>query len=322
VSSGTDAVTEVVATSREAEGSGAVSRRYYEIGGLTVQVESDLPIADDTFHPKFKTFEVDGPGADAIVVRHHFGAQRPDEDALGRVVYDDAPWTIYRSPSGFTYLISVSGHEAESIVVANPDHSVIDVFNGPFGEELYRAGGLTALTLMTTDQIVLARALAERRACFVHSCGAIVDGRGLLFVGHSGAGKSTMMSLLEAEGTALCDDRNIVRVWDDGVRVHGCWSHGEVPVVSAASGPLAAVLFLRQADTNRLVPLASSRDVLGRLVPCVIKPLVTADWWERTLDVVERVVDDVPCYVAEFDQSGAIVPLLRGLSGVGPTGRA
>jgi hypothetical protein len=320
---GTDAATEVVATSAsEVDRGGAVSRRYYEIGGLTVQVESDLPITDDTFHAKFRTFQVDGPGADTIVVRHHFGSGRPDAGELGRVLYEDRPWTIYGSPGGFTYVMSTGQSEAESIVVASTDHSSIDVFNGAESEELYRAGGVTALTLMTTDQIVLARAFAERRACFLHSCGVVVDGRGLLFVGHSGAGKSTMMSLLASEGEALCDDRNIVRVWDDGVRVHGCWSHGEVPVVSSASAPLGAVLFLSQADANRLVPLKGGRAVLGNLLPCVIKPLVTADWWERTLDVIERVVDDVPCYVAEFDRSGAIVPLLRGLTAAGPAGRA
>ena len=209
----TDAATEVVATSAsEAGGSGAVSRRYYEIGGLTVQVESDLPIADDTFHAKFRSFEVDGPGADTIVVRHHFGPRPFDEGGLGRVLYRDSPWTIYSAPTGFTYVMSSGGNEAESIVVANAGHTSIEVFNGPVGEELYRAGGANALTLMTTDQIVLARALAERRACFLHSCGVIIDGRGLLFVGHSGAGKSTMMSLLRSTGTALCDDRNIVRV--------------------------------------------------------------------------------------------------------------
>ena len=35
-----------------------------EIAGLTVQVEADLPITDQTFADKFKQFEVDGPGSD------------------------------------------------------------------------------------------------------------------------------------------------------------------------------------------------------------------------------------------------------------------
>ncbi len=289
-------------------------RRFYGIAGLTVQVESDLPITDTTFEPKFAVFEVDEAGPDTIVVRHHFGLPAVDEHRLGHEVYRRQPWVIYRSPEQVTYLMGgPAADDRECVVLASVDHTVIDVFNGEQREERFRDGGVNALTMMPTDQIVLARVLADRRACFLHSCGVIVDGRGLLFVGHSEAGKSTMMTMLASEGEALCDDRNIVRIWDDDVRVHGCWSHGEVPVVSAASAPLAAVLFLRKAAGNHIAPLVASEEILGHLLPCVIKPLVTADWWERTLDVVEHIVRDVPCFVVEFDKSGAVVPLLRDL---------
>lgn len=302
----------VATSSNEGHNEVAAGRRFYGIAGLTVQVESDLPISDTTFEPKFAAFEVAGPGPDTIVVRQHFGLPAVDESVLGREVYRRTPWVIYRSEARFTYVMGPDD-DRECVVVANADHTAIEVFNSERREESYRQGGVNALTLMPTDQIVLARVLADRRACFLHSCGVVIDGRGLLFVGHSGAGKSTMMNLLAAQSQALCDDRNIVRIWDDAVRVHGCWSHGEVPIVSAASAPLAAVLFLRQATTNRVVPLAEGEDILRQLLPCVIKPLVTADWWERTLDVVEGIVKDVPCYVVEFDRSGAVVALLRDL---------
>jgi hypothetical protein len=305
-------------------------RRFYEVGGLTVQVESDLPIVDDTFEPKFAAFEVTGPGSDTIVVRHHFGLPVIDDHVLGREIYRRRPWVIYRSPDRVTYLMGAPDDDRrESVVLADPDHTLIEVFNGKRREDYFRAGGVSSLTLLPTDQIVLAQALADRKGCFLHSCGVVVDGSGLLFVGHSEAGKSTMMTMLAGEGEPLCDDRNIVRVWDDGIRVHGCWSHGEVPIVSAASAPLAALLFLRKDTANRVVPLTASEEILGHLLPCVIKPLVTADWWQKTLDLVEHVVRNVPCYVVEFDRSGAVVPLLRdliagraGASGPASSGRA
>ena len=45
----------------------------------------------------------------------------------------------------------------------------------------------------------------------------------------------------------------------------------------------------------------------------VIKPLVTADWWEKTLDLAGALAATVPMYRLRFDRSGAIVELLRRL---------
>ena len=51
--------------------------RFYEIAGITVSVQSDLPITNATFHPKFERFRTDGPAADTVIIRHHFGLPDP-----------------------------------------------------------------------------------------------------------------------------------------------------------------------------------------------------------------------------------------------------
>ena len=43
-----------------------------------------------------------------------------------------------------------------------------------------------------------------------------------------------------------------------------------------------------------------------RLLVCVIKPFVSADWWEKSLDLIERPAGEAPCYEMRFDQSGEI----------------
>ena len=35
--------------------------------------------------------------------------------------------------------------------------------------------------------------------------------------------------------------------------------------------------------------------------------MVTAEWWQKELDVLEQIVTEVPCYAMQFDKSGAIV---------------
>jgi len=72
-------------------------------------------------------------------------------------------------------------------------------------------------------------------------------------------------------------------------------------------------MFLRHSSHNRLIFLDNRKEILGRLLGCLIKPLVTADWWHKTLDLMEALVREIPCYVMEFDQSGQIVFELEAL---------
>jgi MoaA/NifB/PqqE/SkfB family radical SAM enzyme len=289
-------------------------RRYYGIGGLTVEVEADLPITDQTFAPKFREFEVSSPGPDLVAIRHHFSLAHLKGQDLGQEVYRKPPWAIYRKGGAWIYL-SISPDPDDPtfhrVAVFNHDYSRGRIYNN--GEDFFRRGGLHSLTLFPTDQILLARVLADREGCYLHSSGAILNGQGLLFVGHSDAGKSTIVKMLQGKAEILCDDRNIVRRWPEGFRVHGTWSHGEVPLVSCASAPLRAILFLQKAKEDRIVPLKGGKEIAGKLLACLIKPLVTADWWQKMLALMEALVREVPCYELHFSKSGQVIPLLDDL---------
>jgi hypothetical protein len=179
--------------------------------------------------------------------------------------------------------------------------------------DVYRMGNLNSLTTFPTDQILLARVLADRQGCYLHASGILIDGQGLLFVGHSGAGKSSMLKMIRGKGEILCDDRVIVRRWPEGFRIHGTWSHGELPDVSAAEGPLRAILYLEKAADNALIPIPDRRERLARVLGHVIRPLATADWWEKTLTLADRIAAEVPAYRLQFNLNGRTMDTLKGL---------
>lgn len=196
------------------------------------------------------------------------------------------------------------------VVRMDADQRNIDVY---FPDAtLFERGDLQSIVLIPTDQVILATILAERQACLIHSAGLIFNGAGLLFVGHSEAGKSTMVRLLRDESEILCDDRIILRRWPDGIKIYGTWSHGEIPDVSPASAPLRALLFLEKAPHNALVPMTPS-EVARALPQYVIKALAGREWWMKMLDLVEHVAREVPAYRVQFDKSGEIKQLLRQL---------
>ena len=308
-------------------------RRYFRIAGITVRVESDLELDKTLFKDELMAFSVEGPGEDNVTLRHHFELPDLKGKDLGRELYRKPPWAISRKNGAWFYqgISPTTGDETlHRVAVFTTDHTHATIYSPPRDEERILKDGWHSLSLFPTDQIWLGPLLADRQAVLLHSSAAIVNGHGLVFVGHSEAGKSTTMELLKAarrdtglDCEVLCDDRNVVRFWPGAAgeassvgewRVHGTWSHGTTADVSPASAPLGGILFIKQDKANRIEPLTDRKQIWHKLLATLIRPMVTAEWWEKELDVLEQIVADVPCYTMHFDRSGAIVPHLTALS--------
>lgn len=294
-------------------------RRFFKIADITIQVESDLPIKKNTFHPKFKHFVAKGPSSDMVSLRHHFHLPNDQHKGFGEEYYRKAPWAIYKKGNSWIYT-GISPYKRDKtlhrIAVFNEDHTRCRIYND--SERNFKRGSLQSLTLFPTDQILLARLLADRQGCYLHSCGVNFKGKGLLFAGHSEAGKSTMARMLKGRAEILCDDRIIIRQVPGnrkrpGFKIYGTWSHGDVPDVSGNSAPLKAILFLKKSKENRLLLINDPSEITKRLLSLTIKPFVTKDWWDKTLTLIERISRTVPCYELSFDKSGGVVKLLSGL---------
>lgn len=296
-------------------------RRYFRIAGITVCITSELDFNEVNFPDALLRFAVKGPGEDNVIFHHHFGLPDPAGANVGKTVYRKVPWSISRKGDRWYYLgirSQESNENLQWVCIFNAGHTEAVIYSEKRFERIVRRGGSGwhSLSLLPTDQVWLAPLLADRNAVLLHSAGAILDGRGLLFVGHSEAGKSTIAGMLKGRAEILCDDRNVARLWSGGWRAHGTWSHGDVADVSAASAPLRAILFLKQDRHNELVPLDDRKRVWKELLATLVKPLATAAWWRKEIDVLERLIGDVPCFVMHFDRSGGIVFELEKLANV------
>lgn len=289
-------------------------RRYYKIADITIQVDSELPINKDTFNYKFKQFEVSTPGEDVIKIRHYFIPLDLKYTDLGREVYHKYPWNIYIKDTSWVYASVANAGDDEKpsqLAIFNQDYSHARILNN--SKKVFLKGGLNSLTLFQSDQILLAQVLADRQGFYLHSCGAILKGKGLLFVGHSGSGKSTMAGFLNKKSELLCDDRIIVRKKGGVIRIYGTWSHGDILNVSANSAPLKAILFLNKSEMNYIDKLQDNKIIARKLLSCLIKPFATIDWWNKSLALLESVISTVPCYELYFNKNGNIIELLEEL---------
>jgi hypothetical protein len=57
---------------------------------------------------------------------------------------------------------------------------------------------------------------------------------------------------------------------------------------------------------QEIASLTERKDIWQRLLATFIRPVVTARWRQKALDVLEQIVKEVRCYAMKFDQSSAI----------------
>jgi len=119
--------------------------------------------------------------------------------------------------------------------------------------------------------VMYALATANRQTALFHSSVVGCDGRGYMFLGKSGTGKSTHSSLWlkYINGTELVNDDNpVVRLMPDGFYVFGSPWSGKTPCYRNIRYPIGGIVQLSQAPYNqiqRLRPLAA----YAALVPSI-----------------------------------------------------
>lgn len=217
----------------------AANCRYFKVADIAIKVEFDVSLLNAVFSPNVAAFEIARPENDTVHIKHHFGLPDHQEADFGQMIYSREDLTIYRDEDRLTFLCSIFDHKSnplKQVVYARNNYRDLEVFSS--SSDLFTDSEIGMLSFYQTDQLFITRILADLQGCMLHSSAVVLDGKGFMFVGHSEAGKSTMIKMLTGKAKILCDDRNIIRKTTQGFRVYGTWHHGEIPTVSPDSAPL------------------------------------------------------------------------------------
>lgn len=149
------------------------------------------------------------------------------------------------------------------------------------------------------DEVLMVQLLALGRGIMTHACGIDFQGKGVLFVGASGQGKSTLAKLFKDKGRVLSDDRIILREVDKKFSIYGTPWHGDANVFCSGSAPLSVIFFIRHANENftrRLNAIEAAR----RLIAGSFCPYWYAGGMDFSLRLCEQLFNRIPAYELGF----------------------
>src|ERR1700722_5358598 len=263
----------------------------FRIGGVSVQLvgQSD---DDVTLVPSLEPFRAANPGSNINIQVEWMENLRPP---AGRTLFDSGSvWKMFEDGAGFQFDFSapIFGEQPYKrlLVDCKFRRAKLQMSAEAFAGTEYAIAPLE----YPLDELLIMHRLTQEKAIELHSCGIVrPDGTGNLFVGHSGAGKSTTTRLwTEREDVeVLSDDRIIVRrdegagqcgvlrlrdrsasptghfAQDDkpkktsGMRMYGTPWHGEGMYASPNSAPLSRIFILAHGHGNVLTRLSPTHAV-------------------------------------------------------------
>ena len=276
-------------------------RRFVKVAGFEFSVEVPSGGTEWTLPGNYKPFELAGQEDRALLFSLVVDNEADVPEA--EVVYDgvtgdpDMPLIrVMRAADGRMVLEFAPTQKSEvcSRLVTNSDYTdgVLKILDRRMGR----------FALDNALMVMFAFTAAERHTLEMHASVTLFQGRGYLFLGKSGTGKSThsRLWLENIEGTSLLNDDNpIVRIGDDGVaRVYGSPWSGKTPCYVNDSAPVGAFVRIRQCKENRIEPMKVVEAYASLYTSCsgFKADRAMADGLH---DTMEQLVSTVPSFILD-----------------------
>jgi hypothetical protein len=286
------------------------SRIAYRSGGITFGMFSDGDVSlelDEGIRP----FEVAARDCDVTTeVSLVSQLSYPNQPPLFR---SGGLWALFEEEQGyrFSFLRPFAGETPYKEAWFDAEFKTGRVL---LSRKFFREEAATYPLEYPLDELMMIHRLSRGQGVEVHAVGIVDrDGRGHLFMGHSGAGKSTTARLWSRESGVhiLSDDRIVLRLEDGKIRMYGTPWHGDAGIASPDSATLSSIYFLEHGDSNKIRQI--SRNVAAaELFARSFVPRHCREGLQFALSFLERVALEVPCHFYQFVPDRSAVEAIRG----------
>jgi hypothetical protein len=270
--------------------------------------------------PELK-FTVQGAGQLFLVADNGLADSRLDfslgeltEETEGELLFDSgATWQLFRANDGYTFRLAIPyfGLAPYRLARFNEDFSQGQVVvHRPYAEAWQPLNPME----YPLDELLLVQLLSQGRGAELHATGIVDEaGNGYLFLGHSGAGKTTTSNLwLQHPGVKILSDDRIVLRCDEAGRVwmYGTPWHGLGELSMAARAPLKHIFFIEKGPQAEFFDITGA-DAAARLFACSFPPFYDPAGLDFTLGFYERVLEAVPVAILSFRPDQTAVEAVR-----------
>lgn len=271
------------------------------VGGVSLRVTGEREIYFASLLEPFQVFP-----ADADIALHVEWIPRLSPQHFAPVFDSGRTWRLYECGSRLQfdfYSPAVGESPYKRLFV---DRAFRKATLQVSEECMSRLGRLIDPLGYPADELLIMHRLTQEKAVELHGTGIVrPNGEANLFVGHSGAGKSTTTRLWAVfeEVEVLSDDRIIVRrdtSSPTNIRMYGTPWHGEALYASPNSAPLKRIFVLEHGHGNVLTPLSPSQGV-AELFARSFVPFHRHEYVEAALIFLEEVANSVPIYRYDFE---------------------
>ena len=166
--------------------------------------------------------------------------------------------------------------------------------------------------MRTLGQLLLIHFLGQDQGCLIHALGVSDRGEGRLFIGHSGAGKTTLANLYKpcSDANVLGDERVVVTRRQGGYWLSGTPWPGTAFTVSAETVPLRSIYFLEHGSRN-VLKAERPVNLSGLFFQQLFLPFWNGQALQFSLELVDQLISAVPTCRLSFVNDRRVIEFLR-----------
>jgi hypothetical protein len=283
-----------------------------QIAGVTFLIHVPRPLILKNSNPFYKHFLQSEGYSDACDINVTLDFDHiPNTKYLSKIFDGGESWSMWQNDNHYLVTLHSPSLDGKLLWAAEFNRSAKKVTVYPVDSPAESTEVFNPFSY-PLDQILLMYFLAQREGALFHAAGVDINGKGYIFPGKSGAGKTTLSSQFVAKNHSglLSDDRIVIRKTDTRFMTYGTPWPGEGKIAVNNSVPLNGIFFIIHGRSNRIEEIKPGK-AFEKLLPVVSVPWYDKNNMIRILSFCEDLTSRVPAYALHFKPDTGVVDFLE-----------